>query len=187
MLIQYYEIFVKIYQFQNSQHLLADYLELKITDDFQKWTDNVIFTQIIDSFLTENNKEFDRKFKMKKTVQIHFVMLQYKNFIVQNVITLFSLNNISAEVKCLLYCYIHIIYQIIETFSNIFTDLSEKSLSTAENMHYYVYLLKSIIKFRDLNQKITDILHDKAITVSEYYSSAAEISFSELSTQVESS
>ena len=36
MLIQYHKIFVKIYQFQNLQCFLADYLELKITDDFQK-------------------------------------------------------------------------------------------------------------------------------------------------------
>ncbi len=76
----------------------------------------------------------------------------------QNVITLFSLDNIFVRVKYLLYYYIHIIYQIIKTFLNIFTDLSEKSLLIIENIYYYIYLLKFIIKSRDLNQKITDIL-----------------------------
>ena len=114
-------------------------------------------------------------------------MLQYKNSVIQNIITFFSLNNISAEVACLLYCYIHIIYQIIKTFSNIFTNLSEKSLSTAENIHCCVYLLKSIIKSRNLNQKMINILHNKTITVFKYYFNAAEISFSKFLTQVKNS
>ena len=78
-------------------------------------------------------------------------MLQYKNFIVQNIITFFFFDDIFAEVECLLYCYIHIIYQIIKTFSNIFTDSSEKSSSTAENVHHCVYLLKFIIKSKNLS------------------------------------
>ena len=94
-------------------------------------------------------------------------MLQYKNFIMQNVIIFF--NDISVKVKCLLYYYIHIIYQIIETFLNIFTNLSEKSSSTTENVHCYIYLLKFIIKSRDLNQKVTDTSHDEAIIMFEYY------------------
>ena len=54
-------------------------------------------------------------------------------------------------------------------------------------MHYYIYLLKSIIKFKDLNQKVTDTSCDKAITIFKYYFNAAEISFSKFLTQVKNS
>ena len=44
--------------------------------------------------------------------------------------------------------------------------------------------MKSIIKFKNLNQKIINTSHDKAVTMFKYYFNAAEISFSKFLIQI---
>jgi hypothetical protein len=72
----------------------------------------------------------------------------------------------------------HIIYYLIQDFSNVFTDLVSQKFLYFKNIHYIIYLLKYIMKLLKELRKESDISHNKLIIKSQYYILIEETSFS---------
>ncbi len=117
-------------------------------------------------------------------VTIWNIMIQYKNSVVTICLTHNLIDLISSSKEHSLLYYMHIIYQLIWTFLNIFIDLALAKISCSEDVHYDIYLLKYFIKTQEDARKVTSTFYNELAIKSKYYKLAKKNSSSIILTQV---
>ena len=149
MFLQYSDVFVKIKVFQHNLQSLTDYLCFNQTDDLWKWMNDINFKVIFEFFYDINKSHFrftNSKFKKESMISIKNIMNIHNNV---NILKL-----LASEKSDILFLisdwsfafYIFIIWNIINVFSEWFSDSHKIQNLMNEDVHKVVYLLKYLIK-----------------------------------------
>ena len=130
MLFQFSDMYVKEHHFINLLKMLYEYLKFTLTSDFHKWTKDVRFKSIMNSFLAVNKVCFsltDSECKRKKTVSVKKIMKKHEDSATLRMLsTILFLNIIDSEKNSFLFYYLYIIHKIIKEFLKQFLNSHQK-------------------------------------------------------------